>query len=178
MIDRYFEAAAYAALRHGDQRRKGALCEPYVTHVLDVARRLAAAQPDDGVLIIGGLLHDIVEDTEGTAEEIEARFGGEVAALVLEVSDDKSLPKAERKRLKIAHFPKKSERARRLILADTASNVASLTTSPPDWPLSRIVDYIDWAERVVAPARGLDPVLETGFAESAAAARAQFGDAA
>lgn len=137
--------------------------EPYVNHVLDVARRLAAARPDDTALIVAGLLHDIVEDTEGTEAEIAGMFGGEVAALVMEVTDDKSLPKEERKRLQIEKAPAKSARGKMLSLADKASNLGSFATSPPEWPHERKRAYLDWAREVVAGCRGVDARLEADF---------------
>ena len=87
-------AADYAARQHIAQRRKGERAEPYVNHLIEVAALLAEATAgEDVVLLMGGLLHDTLEDTDATYEDLEQRFGPEVAALVAEVTDDKSLPK-------------------------------------------------------------------------------------
>ena len=95
-------AADYAARQHIAQRRKGERAEPYVNHLTEVAALLAeATDGSDVVLLMGGLLHDTLEDTDATYEDLEQRFGPEVASLVAEVTDDKSLPKEERKRLQI-----------------------------------------------------------------------------
>jgi (p)ppGpp synthase/HD superfamily hydrolase len=165
------DAAHYATLKHHGQKRKGAADVPYVAHVIDVARRLAAARPDDETLILAGLLHDVVEDTDGTREEIAERFGERVAALVMEVTDDKSLPKADRKRLQEEKAASKSEAAKRLKLADKASNLAALAESPPDWSLKRRRAYMDWACRVVDAMRGVDEGLEAAFDDALLQAR-------
>ncbi len=166
------EAYDYAARMHSGQTRKGAAQEPYVNHVIDVAARVARSPAADETLILGALLHDIVEDTAGTAAEIATRFGPDVAALVLEVTDDKSLPKAERKRRQEATAALKSDHARRIKLADKASNLTALADSPPvHWNAARRVEYVAWAERVIGGCRGIDPVLEAAF--DAAALRAK-----
>lgn len=168
-IQRVLAAAAFAAECHRDQRRRGCAADgtdniPYVNHVLDVAHRVSQSSHGlDDVLIQGALLHDIVEDTDHTAEDIRALFGADVMALVLEVTDDKSLPKADRKRLQVEKIAGKSDRAKRLKLADKASNVTSIADAPPDWPHARKAAYLDWAEAVVAGCRGVDPALEDAF---------------
>jgi hypothetical protein len=113
---------------------------------------------------MGGLLHDTLEDTDATYEDLEQRFGPEVAALVAEVTDDKSLPKEERKRLQITKTPGKSRRAKLLKLADKTSNLRGLMQSPPvGWTQARLRDYVVWAEEVVRSCRGLNPELEAAF---------------
>lgn len=168
-------AADYAARMHADQRRKGAGDLPYVNHVLDVARRVAhSSHGEDPVLIVAALLHDVVEDTDGTESDVRDRFGADVAALVMEVTDDKSLPKAERKRLQVEKIAGKSDRAKRLKLADKASNITAIADTPPDWPMERKRDYLQWAEDVVAGCRGVDPVLEAQFDQALAYARSKL----
>lgn len=168
-------AANYAARHHRQQRRKGTGDVPYVNHVLDVAARLEAAHPDDPILITAGLLHDIVEDcadwSETTGEptpddlrnEIAALFGAEVLGVVNEVTDDKRLAKEDRKTRQVAEVGKKSIRAKRLKLADKASNITAIADTPPDWPIARKRAYLDWAEAVVAGARGVSETLEAEF---------------
>ena len=166
------QACDYAARRHAGQSRDGAAREPYVNHVIEVAARVARSPAADEVLVIGALLHDVIEDTEGTAEEIGALFGPAVAALVLEVTDDKTLPKAERKLRQERDVAGKSGHARRIKLADKAANLAALCDSPPvDWDHARRRAYLDWAERVIAGCRGLDAVLEAAFDAEAARLR-------
>jgi (p)ppGpp synthase/HD superfamily hydrolase len=161
----FARALDFAARKHMHQRRKGELAEPYVNHLSDVARLLAAATDgNDITLVVAGLLHDTLEDTETTLTELATEFGPEVAELVAEVTDDKSLPKAERKRLQVETAPHKSARARMIKLADKTSNLHSLISSPPrDWSRERIRDYVDWAGRVVAGCRGVNDYLEREF---------------
>ena len=158
-------AADYAARQHIAQRRKGETAEPYINHLTEVAALLAeATDGEDVVLLMGGLLHDTLEDTDATYEDLVERFGSEVAALVAEVTDDKSLPKEERKRLQIVKTAGKSQRAKLLKLADKTSNLRSMVTSPPKgWPQERLRDYVVWAYDVVRSCRGLNPRLEAAF---------------
>ena len=167
-------AADTAARWHAAQRRKGEAQEPYVNHLLEVAALIAeATEGRDPDLVIAGLLHDAVEDSGISADEIAARFGADVAALVMAVTDDKSLPKAERKRLQIVMAPKKDVRAKILKIADKTSNLRALAASPPaGWPAARRRDYIAWARAVVDGARGVSPWLEGQFDQAAAAADA------
>jgi (p)ppGpp synthase/HD superfamily hydrolase len=171
------QAADYAARQHIAQRRKGDRAEPYVNHVVEVAAMLAEATDGaDPVLVMGGLLHDTIEDTDATYEELARRFGPEVAALVEEVTDDKSLLQAVRKRLQIEKTPGKSRRAKLLKIADKTSNLRGLIESPPTgWTEERLRDYVDWAGQVVRSCRGLNAKLEAQFDEAYDAARRHFG---
>ena len=127
------KAAHFAAQKHADQRRKGAAAEPYINHLLEVAELVssALAEPDTN-LVIAALLHDTVEDAGVTKEELIEAFGSDVAALVMEVTDDKSLPKAERKRLQIVTASKKSVRAQGIKLADKIAEPPSHRCQPAD----------------------------------------------
>jgi (p)ppGpp synthase/HD superfamily hydrolase len=172
-LRRVTEAFDIAARAHTGQTRKGAAGEPYINHVADVAARLAHSPRATEAMVIAAILHDVVEDTETTLAEIEARFGPEVAGYVAEVTDDKSLPKAERKRLQVERAPHKSDGAKRIKLADKASNLAALADSPPHWwDKARRRDYLDWARAVVEGLRGVDPALEIAFDHEAARAEA------
>src|SRR5262244_4036425 len=161
----FARALDFAARKHVHQRRKSELAEPYVNHLSDVARLLAeATEGEDVAVVLAGLLHDTIEDTDTTFAELTAAFGPEVAGLVSEVTDDKTLPKAERKRLQVETAPKKSARARMIKLADKTSNLHSMIASPPrDWSSQRKSDYIEWARRVVAGCRGVNAHLEREF---------------
>jgi guanosine-3',5'-bis(diphosphate) 3'-pyrophosphohydrolase len=125
----------------------------------------------DPNLIVGALLHDAMEDQGISRGAIAEQFGEDVAALVEEVSDDKSLPQAVRKRLQIEHASKKSRRAKILKLADKISNVTDMGNAPPtDWPVERQRQYVQWGRDVVAGLRGASPTLERRFDEAAAEA--------
>jgi (p)ppGpp synthase/HD superfamily hydrolase len=163
-------AADAAARWHVNQRRKGAAQEPYITHLLEVAMLVAEATAGaDPNLVVAALLHDTIEDQGVTREEIAAQFNDDVADLVVEVTDNKKLPKAERKQLQIKHAPKLTPRAKILKLADKISNLRSLATSPPaEWPMQRRSDYVIWTTEVVQGLRGASGLLEQEFDRAAA----------
>jgi (p)ppGpp synthase/HD superfamily hydrolase len=173
----FARALDFAARKHVHQRRKGELAEPYVNHLSDVARLLAeATKGEDPTVVIAGLLHDTIEDTETTYAELAKEFGPAVAALVGEVTDDKSLPKAERKRLQVETASRKSPRARMIKLADKTSNLHSMVASPPkDWSSQRKREYIDWASRVVEGCSGVNPFLDREFKQAWERVRAALG---
>lgn len=145
-------AAAFAADRHATQCRKGDAAEPYINHLIEVAGILSATDVrDDFALLMAGLLHDTLEDTDTTPDELEGRFGADVSSLVMEATDDKSLKKEARKRLQVETAPLKSARARLLKTADKISNLSSIAVSPPSgWDSVRMGAYVDWSEQVVA----------------------------
>ena len=169
----------FAARKHMDQRRKGERQEPYVNHLAEVSALLAEATGGrDPDLVIAGVLHDTLEDTETTRDELTALFGTDVASLVTEVSDDTSLPKAERKRRQVTETPHKSQRARMIKLADKTSNLRALSESPPaDWPLARQREYFHWARAVIAGCCGVDPSLEAEFRRAYADGMQRLGEA-
>ena len=164
-------ALDFAARKHSTQRRKGQAGEPYVNHLAEVARLVAEATGGkDTVAVLAALLHDAIEDTPTTREELEHEFGREVAEIVAEVTDDRSLPKPERKRLQVETAPRKSHRAQLVKIADTPSNLWSIAKTPPvDWDLRRQREYFDWAARVVAGCLGTNATLERWFDEAHAA---------
>jgi GTP diphosphokinase / guanosine-3',5'-bis(diphosphate) 3'-diphosphatase len=163
-MSRVLSAATFAAERHRDQRRKGKDASPYINHPLALASLLAGCGERDPTVLMAALLHDTVEDTATSFEDIERAFGREVADIVREVTDDKSLPKAERKRLQIEHAAHLSRRAKLVKLADKICNLRDMVVSPPTgWPLERRRAYFDWARAVVNPMRGVHPELEALF---------------
>ena len=160
-------AASFAALRHSTQRRKDAAASPYINHPLALATILASEGGiTDPIVLAAALLHDTVEDTATTVEEIEAVFGRAIAATVAEVTDDKSLPKEERKRLQVVKAGLKSDGAKLVKLADKIANLRDIQTDPPaGWDAARRHEYFHWAARVVAGLRGTSPALEAAFDE-------------
>jgi GTP diphosphokinase / guanosine-3',5'-bis(diphosphate) 3'-diphosphatase len=158
------QATAFAADKHRNQRRKDAEGSPYINHPVGLANLLAQAGIGEPTVLAAALLHDTIEDTDATPEELIATFGGEIAAIVLEVTDDKSLPKAERKRLQIEHAAHLSTAAKLVKLADKICNLRDVSDSPPkDWSLERKREYFDWAREVVAGLRGAHARLEQLF---------------
>lgn len=160
-------AASFAAERHRQQRRKDADASPYINHPLALADILAReGGVEDATVIAAALLHDTVEDTETSIEEIEDRFGKRVASIVAEVTDDKSLPKEERKRLQVVKSATKSQGAKLVKLADKTANLRDLVATPPaDWSVERRTQYFEWAREVVEGLRGCNAALEASFDE-------------
>jgi GTP diphosphokinase / guanosine-3',5'-bis(diphosphate) 3'-diphosphatase len=154
-------AADFAARRHKDQRRKVAGQIPYVNHLAEVASLLATSTGGaDAELVAAGWLHDTVEDTVTSRDELAISFGEDVASLVMEVTDDKTLSKEERKRLQVVKTPAKTPRAKMIKLADLTSNLRKL---PDDWEMQRVRDYFTWADKVAAGCRGVNFELENAF---------------
>jgi guanosine-3',5'-bis(diphosphate) 3'-pyrophosphohydrolase len=146
-----FEALAFAADKHRDQRRKDAHASPYINHPIMLARVLSVeGGVTDTQTLIAAVLHDTIEDTETSFDELRAQFGNVVADVVAEVTDDKLLPSAERKRLQVLHAPHKTRRAALVKLADKICNLRDMAHNPPTgWPLERRRAYFDWAKDVV-----------------------------
>jgi len=162
-VARVLSAALFAAERHSSQRRKGEAAEPYVNHLIEVAELVSAAGAEVNV-VIAALLHDTIEDAGVTEGEIRERFGDMVARFVAEVTDDKSLPKAERKRLQVENAPRKSVGAQSIKLADKISNLRAIRLSPPvGWTEQRKTEYFDWARQVVEGLTAPDPILKVEF---------------
>jgi GTP diphosphokinase / guanosine-3',5'-bis(diphosphate) 3'-diphosphatase len=170
------KAADAAARWHVHQRRKGPAEEPYINHLVEVAMLAAdATGGKDTNLVTAALLHDAIEDCEVPRQLIAEAFGDDVASLVEEVTDDKSLPKAERKVKQVKAASRKSSRAKILKLADKASNLRAIAASPPtNWSVKRRKEYIDWAREVAKGLRGVNQKLEDQFDEAAAAAERAF----
>ncbi len=166
--------ATFAARKHRSQRRRDIDKTPYINHPIEVAHLLAdVAGVEDVELLAAALLHDTVEDTDTSIEEIEQHFGRAVRELVAEVTDDKSLPKQRRKELQVETAPHKSDRAKHLKMADKICNIRGIDThSPASWSLERKIEYLDWSMAVVAGCRGACPRLEQMFDETVEKVRA------
>ena len=161
------KALQFSAHKHRDQRRKDAEGSPYINHPIEMAEILARVGGiTDLVTLQGAILHDTIEDTQTTPGELETELGPEVRALVEEVSDDKRLPKEDRKRLQIEHALYLSPRAKQIKIADKICNIHDVTHSPPSsWSWKRRLEYLDWTERVVAGCRGVNRRLEEHYDE-------------
>lgn len=166
-------ALSFAAEKHKLQRRKGPDEVPYINHPIAVAELLSReGGVSDLPTLQAALLHDTVEDTDTSLEEVSAGFGSEVAGLVGEVSDDKKLEKQRRKELQIEHAPGISSRAKLVKLGDKICNVRDVANDPPEgWSLERRSDYLDWTEKVVAGLRGTNPALENLYDQTLAEGR-------
>lgn len=159
-LGKIIRALEFSAFKHRNQRRKGKEKIPYINHLIEVLNILWRIGHIRYIpILIAVILHDIIEDTDTKPEEISSIFGKEVLNLVLEVTDDKSLPKEERKRLQIENAPNKSTGAKLIKIADKISNVSSW----PDWPKQRFVEYLDWTEKVMKGLRGTNLELENYY---------------
>jgi (p)ppGpp synthase/HD superfamily hydrolase len=167
------EAAELAARRHTGQQRKGRGNESYVNHLAEVASLLSAAtEGADAELVAAGWLHDTLEDTATTHEELARLFGLRVAGLVQECTDDMGLPRSERRRLQVIDVPHKSDSAKLIKIADKISNVrARIFADPSREQREELADYVAWAEQVVAGCRGGNAALDAMFDEVVANAR-------
>jgi guanosine-3',5'-bis(diphosphate) 3'-pyrophosphohydrolase len=158
------QAAAFAAEKHRNQRRKDEEASPYINHPIQLAYILVQADIEDPVVLAAALLHDTIEDTNTTLDELEIVFGYEIANIVAECSDDKRLPKLERKKAQIEHAAGISPKAKLVKLADKIGNVSDINGAPPaGWSLERKREYFDWAKQVVDRMRGVHAVLEARF---------------
>ncbi len=158
-------ALAFAAHKHKDQRRKDINASPYINHPIALMNVLVhEGGIADTDTLCAALLHDTIEDTETTFEELAESFGDEIADIVMEVTDDKTQPRAVRKQAQIDHAPHLTTKARAVKLADKICNLGDISRSPPpDWSLERRQEYFDWANRVIDELRGDWPELETLF---------------
>lgn len=166
-------ALAFAAEKHCHQRRKDAAASPYINHPIAVASLLASVgEVQNYEILMAAVLHDTLEDTLTTVAELQTEFGEEVCAWVQAVTDDKTLAKAVRKQAQIDHAPHLPPAAKLIKLADKICNVQDVSAHPPaDWSLARRLDYLTWAEAVVAGCRGTNAALEAQFDRCIAQAR-------
>jgi guanosine-3',5'-bis(diphosphate) 3'-pyrophosphohydrolase len=161
------KAAHFAAKKHRDQRRKDKHASPYIIHPISVALEIAqTGGVDDPEILAAALLHDTLEDTDTKPEELEDKFGKKVCEYVLDVTDDKTLPKEERKSRQIEHAKKISKGAALIKLGDKISNVTDVINNPPeDWDINRRNEYLDWAEKVIDNCPKVNDRMEDKFQE-------------
>jgi guanosine-3',5'-bis(diphosphate) 3'-pyrophosphohydrolase len=174
--DEILAAAIFAAEKHQGQMRKDHRGSPYVTHPLTVAKTLYdIGGVRDTKTLVAAILHDTIEDTPTTRDDIRERFGEAVLNIVLEVTDDKLLPKLERKRLQVVHAPELSTPARLIKFGDKLVNCRDILHAPPrGWDLTRRQQYIQWCADVLAQVRGMNVPLEEAFDAMLAEAEAEL----
>ena len=164
-------ALEFSSHKHRDQRRKDNSASPYINHPIGLANVLCnEGKVTNAKVICAALLHDTIEDTETTPDELKNAFGKGITNIVLEVTDDKSLPKAERKLAQIEHAKNASKNAKLVKLADKICNLRDILFTPPaDWTVARKREYFDWAKAVIEQVRGTNKKLERIFDELYAA---------
>jgi guanosine-3',5'-bis(diphosphate) 3'-pyrophosphohydrolase len=182
-IELIFKALEFAARRHRTQFRKGLGRSPYINHPIQVANLLVnEAGEKDPILLSAAILHDVIEDTVNSTDErqelideISEIFGKQVLLVTIEVTDDKTLDKKIRKQLQIDQASFKSVNAKKLKIADKIMNIRDITQDPPvDWSVQRIIEYMDWSEKVVFGLRGVNKILEDKFDESLSECRFKY----
>jgi guanosine-3',5'-bis(diphosphate) 3'-pyrophosphohydrolase len=158
-------AVDFAARKHRNQRRKDESASPYINHPVSVSLLLAdIGSVRDPEILAAAILHDTLEDTDTTPEELEKSFGRRIRSIVEEVTDDKSLPKPQRKRCQVEHASHLSPEAVLVKLADKISNVLDVTYSPAThWGVQRRRQYLDWAEEVIGNCHKVNEALEKLF---------------
>jgi len=159
------QAISFAANKHRNQRRKNKECTPYINHPIRVSTSIAEIGGiTDVIALAAAVLHDTVEDTETSYEEVKERFGKEIADVVMEVTDNKSLSKVERKKLQIVNAPHKSHAAKLVKLADKLDNLTDLLKeTPKGWNQQVIYGYFVWSYKVVEGLRGTNEKLEAAL---------------
>eukprot|EP01102_Stenamoeba_stenopodia_P020083 TRINITY_DN7723_c0_g1_i1.p1 TRINITY_DN7723_c0_g1~~TRINITY_DN7723_c0_g1_i1.p1 ORF type:complete len:208 (-),score=67.82 TRINITY_DN7723_c0_g1_i1:123-746(-) len=160
-------ATTFAAEKHKNQRRKDASKTPYINHPIGVANYIASiGGVDDPNVLVAALLHDTVEDTNTTFEEIEKEFGKKIRDIVADVTDDKALSKDERKRKQVEHAPHTSTEAKLVKLGDKLYNLRDLREQPiASWGPERVQGYFVWAHQVIQGLRGTNAGLEKALDE-------------
>ncbi len=157
------QASVYAAEKHKYQRRKGFNQVPYINHPLKVALTLCECDETEENILIAAILHDVIEDTDASYEEITREFNKEIADLVIEVTDDKELPYAIRKELQVKGAPSLSEGAKKIKIADKICNIRDIVNYPLDWSTERKLSYLEWAQQVVSGCRNVNHKLGEMF---------------
>ncbi len=164
LISLLFKALAFSAEKHTKQRRKDVDKTPYINHPISLANILAKRWVIDENVLCAAILHDTIEDTDTTVEELQEHFGEKIKSIVLEVTDDKSLEKSVRKQKQVEHAASISHEAKLVKLADKIANITDIINSPPeDWSSNRKKEYFNWARAVVDNLRGAHQGLEKDF---------------
>ena len=161
-------ALEFAARKHRDQRRKGNHQAPYINHPIEVASLVARIGGCEDIAVLqAAILHDTIEDTDATPEEIEREFGADVRNLVLEMTDDMSLSSPQRKLEQIDRASRLTARAKLIKIADKIANVGDIARHPPpDWTAERRLKYFEWTRTVIDPIRGTNAALEASYDEA------------
>ena len=172
------KAAHFAAVKHRKQKRKDKAKTPYINHPISVAMIISEiGEIDDPKVLAAALLHDTIEDTETSPDDLEDKFGKQVRTFVEEVTDDKNLPKIVRKQRQIEHAKELSEGVALIKLGDKISNVTDIINTPPtDWDSNRRLDYFNWAEKVIVNCPQVNEKLENCFAEVIKAGRDEINE--
>ena len=170
-------AVVFATEKHRGQVRKDADSTPYIQHPIALASLLWEVGIHDAEVLAAAILHDTIEDTDATPDEIEREFGADVRRLVLEMTDDMSLPSPQRKQKQVDRAATLSSRAKLIKIADKIANVGDIARHPPpDWTDERRRNYFNWTKQVIDRVRGTNAALESCYDEALRQAREILGD--
>ncbi len=175
-INLILKALNFAALKHKYQRRKGDEHLPYINHPIKVAFIISeVGKIDDPIIIASAILHDVIEDTETTSDEIEKEFGNNIASIVEELTDNQNFEKQKRKKIQIKNAPFLSKEATIIRIADKIENIEDITISPPiGWSYERKEEYLEWAEKVVRACKNVNSELKDYFFEKLKKAKTEL----
>jgi len=160
----FIKALRFAAEKHTLQRRKGNDKIPYINHPIKVVYILnVTANETDPELLAAAILHDVLEDTCTTEQEMRAEFGDKITNIVLEVTDDMTMSYDDRKRHQIKRAPTLSDDAKKIKIADKIANIRDILDLPLSWSNRRKRQYFEWSDKVIAGCLGVNPILENIF---------------
>lgn len=157
------KASNFAAIKHKNQQRKDSRT-PYINHPIEVANKLCESGVLDVNVLVAALLHDTIEDTNTTYEELTLEFGEKISKIVYECTDDRKLSKVERKKLQIEHAKTISYEAKLVKLSDKFNNLKDISNDAPQhWSKAEIDGYIIWSYSVYQNLKGINIKLEQDF---------------
>lgn len=148
---KFLQAVEFATDAHKNQKRKNKQQDPYISHPLEVAKLIedtykATESKIDYDVLAAAVLHDVVEDTEVCIQKVAALFGNNVAGIVAQVTDNKSLSKVERKKLQRLRSSYMTTEACLIKMADKWSNCKDLKEDPPvGWTKNQVEYYFYWS---------------------------------
>ena len=152
-------AIEFATDAHKAQKRK-ASGEPYIIHPIRVLRILTEAGITDDTVLIAAVLHDVVEDTSVTLDEITRVFGKRVSNFVFEVTNNPDLSKVDKKKAQVTKASNMSSGAKLIKMADMIDNLSDLLVAPPpDWTKERVKGYFVWKYVIFSSLRGVNSYL-------------------
>lgn len=170
-VEKLLTALEFSAQYHSGQYRDGEDKIPYIIHPIGVC--ILVWESGTGAttdMLIAALLHDTLEDTDATAEEIENLFGPHVLRLVLDLTTDPKLSSKEAKQHQLDHAPYMHEQAKVVKLCDRLYNITDLLNSPPPtWSQEGKDAYIAHTEKLVKALEGAAPFIENEIANIVAA---------
>jgi len=144
-------AAIFATEKHKSQVRSNEKKTPYIIHPIEVADLvMKIGHVYDKDVLITALLHDVMDDTQTTYEQITSLYGTKVSSYLEEMTSKQGLSLKEQKKQQIMQAFRQNPSVAIIKLSDKLSNLKTLATSPPpSWSRDRIDQYFQWAQTVI-----------------------------